>query len=73
MEIIINEDGASIQNGNIIAEVSADGHIRFLTADSRVEVLAEGADVINVNVYARAVKKVWAVWAEGAEVSRAEV
>ncbi len=35
----------------------------------RVEVLAEGADVINVKVYARAVKE---VCAEGAEVSRAE-
>ena len=37
---------------------------------SRVEVLAEGADVINVKVYARAVKE---VWAEGGEASRAEV
>jgi hypothetical protein len=36
---------------------------------SRLEVLAEGADVINVKVYARAVKE---VCAERGEVSRVE-
>jgi alpha-D-xyloside xylohydrolase len=49
VNIIIDEDGASIQNGNIVAKVSHEGIVRFLKADAGEEVLAEHSAHLNLS------------------------
>jgi alpha-D-xyloside xylohydrolase len=48
VEIIINEDCASIQNGNILAKVSLEGGVRFLKAETGEELLAENPAHLNL-------------------------